>query len=418
MIATDSFLSLARAIAKQEGFENLPVVTIPHPIGGREPAALDESLARAVDAVADALLTSLEAEAVTAVSVAVHDAPADVSDFLAFAEGRRWSDGLPMVPPTEELVARAVAATGRDAGELLGLVPPANRGATVGAVAANAVMAGCLPEVMPVVVAAVQAVLEPRFNLQALTTTTHPVTPLVIVHGPVVEELGFNGGPNVFGQGNRANAGVGRALRLVLQNIGQARPGETDRATHGTPGKYAYCIAENTAGSPFPTFHEDRGGGARGAVTVLGGEGPHNINDHGSTDAAGLLTQIAGTLANLGHNNLYLRGQLLLVLGPEHAEVFARDGYDRRGIQEAVFAHPRARISMAGVSEGNLDRYRRTAPHVYGDLPADGVVPMLDSPESLLVLVAGGPGKHSMLVPTFGTTEAVTVDVLPAGAHG
>ncbi len=418
MIATDSFLSLARAIAKQEGFENLPVVTIPHPIGGREPAALDESLARAVDAVADALLTSLEAEAVTAVSVAVHDAPADVSDFLAFAEGRRWSDGLPMVPPTEELVARAVAATGRDAGELLGLVPPANRGATVGAVAANAVMAGCLPEVMPVVVAAVQAVLEPRFNLQALTTTTHPVTPLVIVHGPVVEELGFNGGPNVFGQGNRANAGVGRALRLVLQNIGQARPGETDRATHGTPGKYAYCIAENTAGSPFPTFHEDRGGGARGAVTVLGGEGPHNINDHGSTDAAGLLTQIAGTLANLGHNNLYLRGQLLLVLGPEHAEVFARDGYDRRGIQEAVFAHPRARISMAGVSEGNLDRYRRTAPHVYGDLPADGVVPMLDSPESLLVLVAGGPGKHSMLVPTFGTTEAITVDVLPAGAHG
>jgi hypothetical protein len=418
MIATDSFLPLARAIAKQEGFENLPVVTIPHPIGGLEPSALDEALAQAVDAVVDALLSSPEEVVSTEASVAVHDAPSDVLDFLTFAEGRGWADGLPMVPPTEELVARAVAATGRDAGEVLGLVPPANRGATVGAAAANAVMAGCTPEVMPVVVAAVQAVLEPRFNLQALTTTTHPVTPLVIVHGPVVEELGFNGGPNVFGQGNRSNAGVGRALRLVLQNIGQARPGETDRATHGTPGKYAYCIAENTAGSPFATFHEDRGGGARGAVTVLGGEGPHNINDHGSTEAAGLLTQIAGTLANLGHNNLYLRGQVLLVLGPEHAEVFARDGYDRRRIQQAVFAHPRARVSMAGVSAGNLDRYRRTAPHVYADLPADGVVPMLDSPESLLVLVAGGPGKHSMLVPTFGTTEAVTVDVSPGAAHG
>jgi hypothetical protein len=153
-------------------------------------------------------------------------------------------------------------------------------------------------------------------------------------------------------------------------------------------------------------------------VTLIGGEGPHNINDHGSTDAAGLLTQIAGTLANLGHNNLYLRGQLLLVLGPEHAEVFARDGYDRRRIQEAVFAHPRARVSLAGVSAGNLDRYRRTAPHVYADVPDDGVVPMLDSPESLLVIVAGGPGKHSMLVPTFGTTEAVTVDVSPGAAHG
>lgn len=415
MIATDSFLPLARAIAKQEGFEDLAVVTIPHPIGGLEPVALEQSLAQAVDAVVEALLSSPAGEVATAAASPVHDAPADVSDFLSFAESRRWSDGLPMVPPTEERVAQAVAVTGRDAGDVLGFVPPANRGASVGAVAANAVMAGCVPEVLPVVIAAVQAVLEPRFNLQALTTTTHPVTPLVIVHGPVVEELGFNGGPNAFGQGNRANAGVGRALRLVLQNIGEARPGETDRATHGTPGKYAYCIAENGTGSPFATFHEDRGGGARGAVTVLGGEGPHNINDHGSTDAAGLLTQIAGTLASLGHNNLYLRGQLLLILGPEHAEMLARDGYDRRRIQESVFAHPRARISMAGVSAGNLDRYRRTAPHVYADLPVDGVVPMLDSPESLLVLVAGGPGKHSMLVPTFGTTEAVTVDV-PSGA--
>jgi hypothetical protein len=410
MIATDSFLPLARAIAKQEGFESLAVVTIPHPIGGLEPAALDSALDQAVGAVAEALLSAPQ-EVVTEASVAVHDSPADVLEFLAFAESRRWSDGLPLVPPTAELVARAVAATGRDAGEVLGLVPPANRGATVGAVAANAVMAGCLPEVVPVVIAAVQAALEPRFNLQALTTTTHPVTPLVIVHGPVVEELGFNGGPNVFGQGNRANAGVGRALRLVLQNVGQARPGETDRATHGTPGKYAYCIAENAAGSPFTTFHEERGGGARGAVTVVGGEGPHNINDHGSTDAAGILNTIAGTMATLGHNNLYLRGQLLLVLGPEHAEVLARDGYDRRGIQEALHVHPRARISMAGVSEGNLDRYRRTAPHVFADLPADGLVTLLDSPESLLVIVAGGPGKHSMLVPTFGTTEVVTADV-------
>jgi hypothetical protein len=295
-------------------------------------------------------------------------------------------------------------------------VPPANRGATVAAVAANSVMAGCLPDVVPVVVAAVQAVLAPRFNLQALTTTTHPVTPLVIVHGPMLEELGFNSGSNVFGQGNRANAGVGRALRLVLQNIGQAHPGETDRATHGAPGKYSYCIAENAAASPFATFHQARGGGAAGSVTVFGGEGPHNINDHGSTDAAGILNTIAGTMATLGHNNLYLRGELLLVLGPEHAEVLAREGYDRRRIQDAVFAHPRARISLAGVSEGNLDRYRRTAPHVFDGVPDDAVVPVLDAPEALLVMVAGGPGKHSVLVPSFGKTQAVTADVAPPTA--
>ncbi|WRL64199.1 hypothetical protein U6N30_32370 [Blastococcus brunescens] len=224
MIATDLFLPLARAVARQEGLESMAVVTVSHPVGGVEPHVLDERLAAAVDRVAEALLSS--PEEVRTVSVpAVHDAPGDVLEFLAFADGRRWSDGLPLVPPTEELVARAVAATGRAAGEVLGLVPPSNRGATVGAVAANAVMAGCPPELMPVVVAAVEAALVPSFNLQALTTTTHPVTPLVIVHGPVAERLGFNGGANVFGQGNRANAGVGRALRLVLQNIGEARPG-------------------------------------------------------------------------------------------------------------------------------------------------------------------------------------------------
>jgi hypothetical protein len=416
MIATDSFLPLVRAVARQEGVETLAVVTVPHPIGGIHPGQLDDAVAAAVDAVAQALvseaLVSVPEVTASAPTADVRDAPSGVVEFLDFAAAHRWSDGLPMVPPAEELVARAVAATGRPAGELLGLVPPSNRGASIAAVAANAVMAGCRPEVMPVVVAAVQAVLGPRFNLQALTTTTHPVTPLVIVHGPVVDALGFNGGPNVFGQGNRANAGVGRALRLVLQNIGDARPGETDRATHGTPGKYAYCIAENAAASPFATFHEDRGGGPAGAVSVLGGEGPHNVNDHGSTDAAGLLTTIAGTIAGLGSNNLYLRGQMLLVLGPEHAAVLAREGYDRRRIQEALHAHPRARISLAGVSEGNLDRYRRTAPHVFDGIADDAVVPMLDGPDSLLVMVAGGPGKHSMVVPTFGATEVVTADVI------
>lgn len=418
LICTEPFLPLARAVARQEGMESLAIVTIPHPIGGLEPEALDNALTAAVDSLAEAFLSTPVEATPAAAHVTVHGAPGDVCEFLSFAEARQWSDGLPLIPPTEELVAQAVAATGRAAGEVLGLVPPSNRGATVGAVAANAVMAGCPPELTPVVVAAVHAVLEPRFNLQALTTTTHPVTPLVIVHGPVVEKFGFNGGANVFGQGNRANAGVGRALRLILQNVGEARPGETDRATHGQPGKYAYCMAENAAASPFATFHEHRDGGPSGAVTVLGGEGPHNINDHGSTDAAGIINTIAGTVASLGSNNLYLRGQMLLVLGPEHAEVLAREGYDRGRVQEAVYAHPRARVSIRGISPGNLDRYRRTAPHAFAAVPEDAVVPMLDSPESLLVIVAGGPGKHSMLVPTFGTTEAVTVDITQEWADG
>jgi hypothetical protein len=220
LICTEPFLPLARAVARQEGLEALAVVTLPHPVGGKRPEHLDDVLAAATDRVADALLTPPDGTTNDPNKPAVHAAPGDVGEFLAFAEEHRWSDGLPLVPPTARLVEQAVRASGRDGDEVLGAVPPSNRGATVRAVAANAVMAGCLPQLMPVVVAAVRAVLEPRFNLQAVTTTTHPVTPLVVVHGPVVDELGFNAGAGTFGQGNRANATAGRALRLVLHNIG------------------------------------------------------------------------------------------------------------------------------------------------------------------------------------------------------
>lgn len=410
LIATEPFLPLAQAIARQEGFDDLPIVTIPHPIGGVEPGSLDEIVLAATERVASALLDRPSSAAEVMTAETVRQAPADTVGFLDFAAAHGWSDGLPLVAPTVDLVDAAIAGARLPADDVLGLVPPSNRGASVRAVAANAVMAGCTPELMPVVTAAVRAALDPRFNLQALTTTTHPVTPLVIVHGPVAASLGFNGGANTFGQGSRANATVGRALRLVMQNIGGAKPGETDRATHGSPTKYSYCMAENAAESPIETFHDHRGGGPDGAVTVIGGEGPHNVNDHGSTDARGLFRNIAGTMATLGCNNLYLRGQMLIVLSPEHAAVIARDGYDRRGIQQALYEM--AWQDVSEVSAGNMERFRRISPQIFDHLPEDGKVRMLDRPEDALVIVAGGPGKHSVVVPTFGATEAITVDVV------
>jgi hypothetical protein len=407
-VATEPFLPLARAIARQEGFEHLPVVTVPHPIGGVEPGELDDAVLAVVDDLLQALTTAPAGEAAAA-SDQADEAPSDPVDFLTFAAERGWSDGLPMIVPTPERVGAAIEASGVAPGTSLGVVPPSNRTATIEAVAANAVMAGCLPEVMPVVVGAVRAMLAPEFNLQALATTTHPVTPLVMVHGPVVERLGFNGAANVFGQGNRANGTVGRAIRLVIQNIGEAIPGETDRATHGSPTKYTYCMAENAAESPFPTFHERRSGGPAGAVTVFGGEGPHNVNDHGSTDAPGLLRTIAGTMATLGCNNLYTRGPMLVVLSPEHAEVMAREGYDADRVASALAEMALADVS--GVSDGNMERYVRISPHVFSELPADGKVTVVDGPEDILVLVAGGPGKHSVVVPSFGETVPTTVDV-------
>lgn len=381
---------------------------MPHPIGGLEPGELDDAVLAVVDDVVRALTTAPAGVAAGATDQ-VDEGPSDPVAFLPFAEDHGWSDGLPMIVPTTDRVAAAIAASGVAPGTELGVVPPSNRTATIEAVAANAVMAGCLPEVMPVVVAAVRAGLAPDFNLQALATTTHPVTPLVMVHGPVVERLGFNGAANVFGQGNRANGTVGRALRLVIQNIGGAIPGETDRATHGSPTKYTYCMAENAAESPFATFHERRGGGAAGAVTVFGGEGPHNVNDHGSTTAHGLLRTIAGTMATLGCNNLYTRGPMLVVLSPEHADVVAREGYDAPKVAASLAEMALADVS--DVSAGNMERYTRISPHIFSELPADHKVTVVDGPEDILVLVAGGPGKHSVVVPSFGETVPTTVDI-------
>ena len=170
-----------------------------------------------------------------------------------------WTDGLPVIPPTPRLVEAALEYLGRDPQEVIGEVPPKNRLATVEKVAVNSVMAGCLPEYIPVVIAALEGMLDDSFNLNGIQATTNCISPLAIVTGPVVEQLGFNAGDNVFGGGSRANAAVGRAIRLILWNIGGGYAGEIDRATLGHPGKYTYCIAENTADSPWGPIHEEQG---------------------------------------------------------------------------------------------------------------------------------------------------------------
>ena len=411
LICTEAFLPLARTVAAQQGFDALSMLPVRHPIAAESIETLENSLQMSADRLANGLIryTSVPRSDAVADSDLV-SAPRSAAEFLDFAMERGISDGFPLVPPDVTSVEAAVAESKQDADYVLGPVPPSNRGATTQAVAANAVMAGCPARLMPVVVAAVRAVLEPRFNLSAITTTTHPATPLVIVHGAIVDEFGFNGGANTLGQGNRANATVGRALRLVLQNVGGASPGRTDKATHGSPGKYSYCMAENHAATPWETFHEHRGEGIpAGAVTVVGAEGLHNVNDHGSNSGNGVLRHIAGVLAGLGSNNVHARGEMLLILGPEHAQLLSSDGFDRRGIQEWLIRE--ARVDIGGVSNGNLERFQLISPHVFRQIPEDHHVPVLDRAEDLLVIVAGGPGRHSVVVPTFGYHASATVAV-------
>jgi len=206
---------------------------------------------------------------------------------------RRLGDGLPIVPPTPARVERMLAHAGRARDAVVARIAPAFGIATVEGIAINAVLAGCDPEYLPVLIAAVEAAASPEFSLQAIQATTNSVAVWLIVNGPVARQLNVNGRFNCLGEGAWANATLGRAMRLVLRNIGGALPGEMDRATHGQPGKYSFCCAENEAESPWEPLHVERGfGREQSTVTVVGVEGTMNMNTH-SDNAAELLRVIA-----------------------------------------------------------------------------------------------------------------------------
>jgi hypothetical protein len=263
---------------------------------------------------------------------------------------------------------------------------------------------------MPVLVTAVEAMLEPRFNLASLQATTHPVAPLLIVHGPIVKELGMNAGAGAFGPSAMANAVMGRAIRLILWNIGGGLPGAADRSTQGSPSKYSYCIAENIEASPWGSFVTERGlpEGAN-AVTVFGCEPPHNVNDHEHGDAEGILHVAADVLRALGSNTWFIawhgQKELMLVLGPEHAASIADSGWSRRRVREYLFgAVSRRRDELAS---GGM-YHMRDWPPALNLLAPDALVPLVPRADDILVLVAGGAGKHSAALPSFGATVSVT----------
>jgi hypothetical protein len=383
---------------------------VPHPIGG-----VAESLVagKALAAVGD-VLSALTRAATGRVDsrpaegdARAHRAPDDLLEFQSFMMERGWGDGLPLIPATAERVAAMLAATRRPAGDVVAVLPPRLGRATVERVAINAVLAGALPEHLPVILAAVDAVGQATFNLQAVQTTTHPCSPLIIVNGPIAGRLGINGAGNALGQGHRANAVIGRALRLALQNVGGARPGHEDRATQGHPGKYSYCVAENEAASPWASLSVDRGFAPDvSTVTVCGSEAPHNINDHGSSTPDGILTTVAGTAAVVGSNNIYLGGEPLVILGPEHAATVAGGGWSKDDFKRALWE--RAQVPLSRFDPSNIERFAVIHPAGFKDRPPETRAPIARQWSDIMVVVAGGAGKHSVFVPTFGATRSVT----------
>src|SRR5215470_5864240 len=318
-----------------------------------------------------------------------------------FAQG--WTDGLPVVPPTRKLVDGMVEGLGGDGHFVECKVPPRHGSLSREVLAINMVMAGCKPEYAPVVRAAMLALARKAFNLNGVQATTHMAAPLLIVNGPVASVIGMNGGCNAFGSGNRANATIGRAVRLILLNVGGAWPGDLDKSTLGHPGKYTYCVSENEAASPWAPYHVEKGFSPEdSAVFVLAAEPPHSVTNHVANDPEGILDSIASAMTTIANNNAVSSGHCAVVIGPEHARTIAAKGWTRHDVRSYLAMH--AYILFSEISfDGRYGKiYNRNLPKWYRRAP-DERIPIVPSPDHIHLFVIGGEaGRFSAFIPGWG----------------
>ena len=308
---------------------------------------------------------------------------------------RGFSDGLPVVPPTPERVIEMLEATTRDPQDLVAVVPPYDGRATVEKVAINAVMAGCPPAVLPIVLAAVEAACDPAFALLGLVSTTHPSGPLVVVSGPLTDRAGMNSAGNSLGQGNRANTTIGRALQLVVRNVGGGRPQREDRAAHGQPGKLSACFAERLADSPWSGLAQDRGVPSdQTGVTLMAAEAPRLVIDQLARTPEELCASLGRALEWVSHRRQRLAFDALLVVGPEHGRILRDAGWDRARTRQELFERsksPAGELARGadGVAEGIEQRW-------VSDPAAQ--IPKFASPDQILLAHSGGDaGLFSMI---------------------
>ncbi|HUP84080.1 MAG TPA: thioredoxin family protein [Acidimicrobiales bacterium] len=320
---------------------------------------------------------------------------------------RGWTDGLPVVAPTEARVLRMLEGTTRAPDDVVAVVPPDLVDCTVEKVAVNAVLAGCKPEYLPVVLACVEAACTDEFNGHGLLATTYFSSPVVIVNGPVRAAIGMNWGLNALGQGNRANATIGRALQLVIRNVGGGRPGGVDRATLGNPGKYTFCFAEDEDGSPWEPLSESRGA-ARGAsaVTLFAGAGVQPVVDQLSRTPESLASTFAACLRTVGHPKLPIAFDALVVISPEHMRIFREAGWPRA----RVLAELTERLQLPG------SEIVRGAGGVSEGVPetlADATLPKFRAGGLLLAHAGGGAGLFSAIIAGWasGSTGSTPVTV-------
>lgn len=407
LVVTSEFTGLVDALAATKGV-SLPTVVISH-----NPETVDEATAldildHAYQPIVDALMTSAGAgpRAAPATGARVLDYP-DEDMALQACHDFGWTDGLPAVVPTVQRVDAMLAVLG-DAGAAMAAMPPSGFAVTNRALAANAVMAGCLPEHLRVLAALVRAVCVPEFNLNGIATTTGPSAPFAVVSGPAAVRAGVNSGRGALGPGWRANASIGRALRLLIANIGRARPGEVSKSIMGQPGRYTMCIAENEAASPWEPLHVTLGLAAgESAVTALGATGTMNVLTPRS-DVSAMLTILGDSLAYLGNPNVVMgKGTVAVLVSPGHARAMARSGLSKADVAAEIWAR-------SSIPIGQFPASAHPDPP-YEFIVHDGRVYPVAGPEQVYVIVVGGPEPtHATVVPSHPSCRPVT-ERIPAG---
>jgi hypothetical protein len=348
------------------------------------------------------------------------DLPGSVSDINDYFEQQGWTDGLPIIPPTEDLVRGMLEASPAPAGHVLGQLPPRNGTITVEKVAINAAMAGCRPAYFPVVLAAVKAVLQPQFNAGAITTTTGGAAPVVIVSGPIARRLGIHSGTAVLGSGHRANATIGRALRLTMRNLGGATADTMEKSTHGWPGKYTMCFAENAERNPWEPLHVEFGFAPdTSIVVVVAARGIITIVEASQESGLGDLETLVSSMRGEGISGYAYQARgasPVVVFGPEHAAEIAAAGFSRKAVKEYIFQHAHMPLGQLR-DRGHWGA--RSWPDDWDHQSEDFLVPLVTAPETLILVVAGGDGRHSSWFPAWSATQrAIEVIEEPDAGRG
>ena len=315
-----------------------------------------------------------------------------VDEFEFFLE-KEWSDGFPVVTPTEERIARMLTGTDRDHDDVIGPIPPAMEVATVRSVAVHALMAGCRPEYLPVVIAATELMLRGEFNVNGVQGTMHGVAPMMIVNGPYAADIGIHGGNGCMGPGFRANATIGRAIRLILMNLGAGIPGVSSMTIFGMPSRFTYCLTENMEDHPWESLSVSKGySGDENVITMAMVESPRFCFDDVSDEPIRLMNGIADTMVAMGSWNMHTRSDMVVAMGPQHAAICANAGMSRADVHSRLceMAGRKVRDLKSG---GNWRRERALAFPIEVDPDDDDFfIPAIKNPEDLQLIVAGGWG--------------------------